>query len=264
MAYRRRWVGLWIGGMVAMAAAQAQASDPDELDRLAVVGDATDWVEDEGFGDPEAENGEYDDEFEEDFCGGDESVVDWAYMELEEGNLDEAKALLVDAIRTGTVEAWERADAHALLGEVQLRLGQDASAAHNYRRALALDPAGAGAARVGLAAVLLRSGDAAAALGEADRFIAEQCSERIVNPAGCFGALSIRAVTTLDDAVMFESMRAAELLRRPDGDAFARLIESIDPAHAPATPTAAIPATVAPAAIAPADPQPLVALTTPR
>ncbi len=137
-------------------------------------------------------------EYEEEFCGGDEpSMVDVASGELESGEPESARDILVEALRQGGIESWERPRALIVLAEAQLRLGETRHAIFNYRKGLRLDPGAGAEARVGLATALYLHGIAREAHDVAVTARSELCVQEWAAVA-CFGATSIVARTGLD------------------------------------------------------------------
>lgn len=168
------------------------------------------------------EGEDLDDEHVE-FCGGgEETVVDLAYYALE-ADPAEARRMLVDALRRGDVDEWQRGYALSYLAEAQLRLGQYRSAVINYRKALAVDPNGVTqAARVGLASALYLAGASSAAHREARTAADAVCSDRWAQ-VPCYAAQRILARTARGDA-RAEASEAAQALR----DAHEHLAASFD------------------------------------
>lgn len=201
-----------------LPAQEAPAEDADAGDVPAAAADAGDAAEGEADeGEAYAEE-EYDEEeYEgEGFCGGgEESVVDMAYYEMQDGNLARARSMLVTALREGGVDEWQRGYALATLAEVQLRLRQYGQAVVNYRKALRIDADGVGAAaRVGLATALYLRGMRAAAHEEARVAQSEVCADRY-SMAACYGAQWIIAHTSRDAS---EREQATETLGRIRAD----------------------------------------------
>ena len=167
---------------------------------------------------------EYLDE-EVEFCGGgEESVVDEAYYAMEAGDAEGARDMLVDVLRRGDVEEWERPSALVTLAEAQLRLGETRSAVVNYRKALVLYPDQTGAAaRVGLASALFVRGSRNAAYETARAVAEEVCADRWAQVA-CYGAQQIVARTSRDDDERSRAASDAHAMR----DAHANLAPSFD------------------------------------
>lgn len=167
------------------------------------------------------------------FCGGEPSIVDEAYGLAEEGELETARRILVRALKHGEVGAWEKATALAVLGEVQVRMGDFRPAAHNFRRAMELDPDYSYTpVRVGLAIALHRLGRTDEALAEARDFVQRTPTCRLADrpDVGCWVAHQLVSLVTEDTAEMFEAMRAGEQVRPADGwqaDRAARMRELI-------------------------------------
>jgi tetratricopeptide (TPR) repeat protein len=173
-------------------------------------------------------------EMEGDFCGGgEETDVDLAYYEIESGNYREARTLLQTALHDRTIEDWQRPQAFAMLGEVQLRLGAVRAAERNYRRALSIDEESAGAAsRVGLAVAMLRAGRTDAAREEARTFAEEQCFDVNADTVACYGAYEVISRASSDGFAMLDAMHQAFALRlgAPDfEEAFDRMLDAVDP-----------------------------------
>lgn len=165
-------------------------------------------------------------------CGDDEpTVVDDAAMSVDEGRYADARDELVEALQHGTVPAWQHGMALAVLGEAQLELGRARPAARNFRRALEVDAESAGtSARLGLAAALFLEGRRAQADRQARAFLDESCAEWS-DPVSCYGANYLRAFTSDDPTVMFESLAAAAKLRRANPElqrSFVQLVALID------------------------------------
>jgi cytochrome c-type biogenesis protein CcmH/NrfG len=150
----------------------------------------------------------------ESFCGGGEpSVVDEAYAEMDSGNLARARQLLVRALQSGRVDGWQRGYALAMLAEVQLRLRQYGQAVVNYRKALRIDPDGVGGTtRVGLATALLLHGARRAAHREARAARDAVCADPYAQVA-CYAALSVITRTTDDEAERTEAGALLQQLR---------------------------------------------------
>lgn len=159
------------------------------------------------------------------FCGGgDASIVDEAYYAMEAGDAEGARDLLVDVLRRGDVEEWERPSALVTLAEAQLRLGETRSAVVNYRKALVLYPEQAGAAaRVGLASALFVRGARGAAYQAARAAADEVCADRWAQVA-CYGAQQIVARTSRDDDERSRAASEARAMR----EANAELSQSFD------------------------------------
>ncbi len=154
------------------------------------------------------------------FCGGggEESQVDLAYYEMEEGRLRRARRMLVTALREGAVEQWQRGYALATRAEVQLRLRTYGQAIVNYRKALSIDPDGVTeTARVGMATALYMRGSNEAAHREARTAREELCSDQY-SIVGCFGATAIVARTSEDATERQEALDALTQLRAARAD----------------------------------------------
>ena len=131
--------------------------------------------------------------------------------------------MLVDALRNGEVDDWQRGHALAFLAEAQLRLGQPRSAVINYRKALRVDPDGLGdATRVGLATALYLTGARGAAQAEAEHAAANVCGDRW-SQVPCYAAQRILALTERGDA-----RATAELEARRLRDTHTQYAESFD------------------------------------
>ncbi len=198
--------------------AAAEAVEAAE-DTAAEAGEA---AESEEYAEEEYDEEEYEGES---FCGGgEESVVDMAYYEMQDGNLARARSMLVTALREGGVDDWQRGYALATLAEVQLRLRQYGQAVVNYRKALRIDADGVGAAaRVGLATALYLRGIRAAAHEEAVLARDEVCADRY-SMAACYGAQWIIARTSRDATERTEATETLGRIRADHPD----LAESLD------------------------------------
>jgi tetratricopeptide (TPR) repeat protein len=209
--------------MLLAAAASAQeeaaAEGPVLADEATPEGEVLEASEEESF----VEEEEYDDYSGEDFCGGgEETVVDLAYYELEAGNHARARNMLVEGLRTGTIEQWQRPYALTTLAEVQLHLGQYGQAIVNYRKALRLDPDTSMASHVGLATALYMRGSMEAARAEAVIARDALCSDQYSQVA-CFGAQAILARTATEASEREAASQAMQTIRDSQADAAEQL-----------------------------------------
>jgi len=148
------------------------------------------------------------------FCGGDESKLDEAYMLFEDEDFEGAKEVLVGALQNGEVYAWERGTALAMLAEAQLRLGEYRPAIINYRKAIEVDSDGELLeSHNGLATALYLAGRTDEALEVATAFAFDMCGDPQGAPVACYGANVMIGLLTPDDTLMFESVQNAELIR---------------------------------------------------
>ncbi len=174
---------------------------------------------------PAAEDDEdYAEEGEEDygeveFCGGgEESVVDLAYYEMQEGRLARAREMLVTALREGAVDEWQRGHALATLAEVQLRMRQYHMAVLNYQKALRADPDNLPATvRAGLATALHLRGARARAHELAAEVRDEVCDDRW-SMVECFAANAVIVETSRDAAEIEAATRSLSELRAAHPD----------------------------------------------
>lgn len=140
-----------------------------------------------------AEEEIYDEEIE--YCGGgDISLVEELYEQMEWGSPADAYTTLVAALRNGEIERYERAGAIALLGELQLRLGQPGRAIVNFRRAEAFQAGVTEPYRMALATALYLRGERRKAAEEAHAIHDRTCATRY-RETGCYGANQILART---------------------------------------------------------------------
>lgn len=214
---------LTIALLLSIAAPLAHAQDGElvaALDPSALVAtDASEtYVEDEEY----IEDEEYaEDDLE--YCGGGPmSAVDIAWDQMEYGDENVAHRGLVDALRSGGVEAWERARGITLLAELQLRRGEPGRAIVNFRRAERLEPGVTDSSRVALATALYLRGQRRAAREEAQTAHDEQCADRYAT-AACYGANLVLSRTAGDEDTRRAALEAASTLRdaNPDlADAF--------------------------------------------
>ncbi len=180
------------------------AAAPDAVADDASAEQGTDDADSE-----EEEGADSEDEYSGDFCGGEESVLDQAWSTMYDGDPREAERMVRLGLRNGTIEAWATARAHALLGEIALGDGRTRLATVEYRRALRLDAEEAGlGSRVGLAIALLRSGDAAAAVAQAQQAAAVCSANTYEDVVTCYGAYHLIGLATTDANVMLEAMHA--------------------------------------------------------
>jgi len=195
----------------------------------AIRPDAVAAAED-GFASDEVAEDEYLDEEEyldEDieFCGGGPmSVVDEVWDEMEYGDASVAYDLLVDALRHGDVEDWERGRALAILAELQLRRGEPGRAIVNFERAERLEPGVTEPSRTAIATALLLRGERRLARDEAQTAHEELCDDQYA-VAGCYAANLILARTAPRAEERVAAQQAARTLREanPDlADAFDR------------------------------------------
>ena len=176
---------------------------------------------------------EYDEEYGEEveYCGGEESIVDIAYGEYYGENIESAREILVDALKHGNVEEWNRANALALLAEIQLRMGDYRPAAYNYGRAIQVDPTlDESVLPIAQAAALHRSRRSDEAIELVRGHVREHCSAG-QSSANCHAAFGTLALLTDDPTEMFESLRSAGAIRAgsPDvEDAFETIREAIE------------------------------------
>lgn len=203
------------GGEPAIAEeAPSEAVAPDAEPAVAAEPEVapSEEASDEPQADEDYVEEEYDEEvFEgESFCGGgEESVVDLAYYEMQDGRLARARSMLVTALREGAVDEYQRGYALSTLAEIQLRMRQYGQAVVNYRKALRVDPDGVGAAtRVGLATALYLRGAARSAYAEASGVRDDVCGDPYAMVA-CYGAQWIVAHTSRDAA---ERQEATDIL----------------------------------------------------
>ena len=178
-------------------------------------------AEDVGADEEYAEDGEGEEEYGEvEFCGGggEESVVDLAYYEMQEGRLARAREMLVTALREGAVDEWQRGHALATLAEVQLRMRQYRMAILNYRKALRADPDNLPATvRVGLATALHLRGARASAHEVALEARDEVCDDRW-SMVECFAANAVIVETSRDAAEIEAATRSLSELRAAHPD----------------------------------------------
>jgi tetratricopeptide (TPR) repeat protein len=190
-----------VGGLLGEPGAEGDAGEPG------IETAVDDEGEDEGYAeDAEAEEEDYGDV---EFCGGggEESVVDLAYYEMQDGRLARAREMLVTALREGAVDEWQRGHALATLAEVQLRMRHYAQAVLNYQKALRVDPDNLPATvRVGLASALYFRGARARAHELALEVRDEVCGDRW-SMVECFAANSV-LVRTSRDAGEIEAARS--------------------------------------------------------
>ena len=153
-------------------------------------------------------------EEEVEFCGdGEETPFMLAWYEYEAQSYEGARAILVDAIKHGTIDPWDRANALTLLGEVQLRMGDYRPAVHNFRRAIEVDPSLAeSGVGFGYAMALHGIGQREEAL-ELARARAAACGADATS-ADCYGAFALVSALTGDATEMFEAMRSADSIVR--------------------------------------------------
>lgn len=218
---------LALGGI---AAPLAQAQELAALDGAvtAVAPDSDGFAEDEG--DVEDEEVYEDEEYEEDieFCGGgDMSIVDEAWDEMEYGDPQQAYETLVGALRHGEVGEWERGRALTILAELQLRRGEPGRAIVNFRRAEALEPGVTDESRVQIATALYLRGESVEAREEAQAAHDELCSDTYA-VAGCYAANLILAHTGRDPQARVAASDAAQSLRQANPD----LADAFDAADA--------------------------------
>ncbi|MCB9594726.1 MAG: hypothetical protein H6719_18545 [Sandaracinaceae bacterium] len=198
----------------------AHAQDGDgrlaTLDPELTAGDET-FAEDAGDEDQDYEDEEaYDDEDygDEDveYCGGgDMSVVDEVWDEMEYGDAGRAYENLVAALRGGEVEDWERGRALSILAELQLRRGEPGRALVNFERAERIDPGITEASRVAIATALYLRGERVQAQREAQVAHDELCSDEYA-VAGCYTAnLILARIAPAADARVAASDAAASL-----------------------------------------------------
>lgn len=183
---------------------------PEGVLGAADVGADEEYAED---GEGEAEYGAVE------FCGGgEESVVDLAYYEMQEGHLSRAREMLVTALREGAVDEWQRGHALATLAEVQLRMRQYRMAILNYRKALRADPDNLPATvRVGLATALHLRGARASAHEVAAEVRDEVCDDRW-SMVECFAANAVIAATSRDAVEIEAATRSLSELRAAHPD----------------------------------------------
>ena len=170
-------------------------------------------------------------EEEVEFCGGgEESAFMLAWYEYEAQNYEVVRAMLVDGIKHGTIDAWDRTSALVLLGEVQVRMGDHRPAVHNFGRALEVDPSlEQSGARLGYAIALHGIGRGDEALELARAHVA--ACQGDASTVDCYGAFVLLSELTSDATEMFEAMRSAEAIVRgyPEiGDEGAWLLAAIE------------------------------------
>lgn len=204
--------------VAALDVLDAAAREMNLADREAFAADEEADVDEEAYDDEES----YDEDVE--YCGGGEmSVVDLAFDEMEYGDVNTAHRDLVAGLQNGTVQAWERARGVALLAELQLRRGQPGRAIVNFRRAERMEAGVTEASRVALATALYLRGETRAAHEEASAAHDQQCSDQWAL-AACYGANIVLARTAEDDGARRAATDAATSLR----DAHPDLAEAFD------------------------------------
>jgi len=179
------------------------------------------------------------------FCGARElTTVMEAYDLFYSDEIESAREVVTEALRTGEVPPYERATALILLAQTQLRMGQPVPAAINYRRAIAHDPDHARfGTRVGLAYALELAGFHKEAREEAEGFVEEVCSaDGPSQHMACYGAHTLLSRMTEDATAMYEHLRASESHRATghgDDAAYERFRELLEPADEAIGPTVA-------------------------
>jgi len=215
--------------LAAPASALAQqgplaAIDPDAVSAVEAAADPDEFAPDEVSEEEHYDEEEYLDEDIE-FCGGGEvSLLDEVWDENEYGDAGVAYDLLVDALRTGEIEDWERGRALALLAEMQLERGEPGRAIVNFQRAERVEPGVTDPSRTALATALLLRGERRQALDEAQAAHEELCDDQYA-VAGCYTANLILARTARRADERTAALQAARTLRdaNPDlADAFDR------------------------------------------
>lgn len=196
------------------------AIDPGAVPAAEAPADEEDALAEDGYYDEDEYLGE-----DIEFCGGGPmSIVDEAWDENEYGDPGVAYELLVDALRGGQVEEWERGRALALLAEIQLGRGEPGRAIVNFRRAERFEPGVTEPSRTALAAALLRRGERREARDEARAAHEALCDDQYA-VAGCYTANLILARTAPRADERTAAAQAARTLRdaNPDlSDAFDR------------------------------------------
>ena len=205
--------------------ASAQQGDDAAVTEVAtrVDADATtrddDYAEDEGLDEEDYDDEEdYGDEDVE-FCGGgEETIVDMAYYELEADHPAEASRMMIEALREGTVADWLRPQALLTLAEAQLRTGQAGAAVLNYRKAIRSNPDDVGdSARVGLASALYLRHRPRLAHEAASEVASAVCSSRY-SQVECYAIRLVVARTSRERAERDEAVEAARQLRASHAD----------------------------------------------
>jgi cytochrome c-type biogenesis protein CcmH/NrfG len=209
----------------------ATAQDP-------LVEDAEERVDGAVAAEEYAEEEYAEEQYEEEFCGGDEwTVVDEAYQLLGSSSYEEARQVLVTALREGGVDTWRRGQALAMLAEAQLHLGEYSAAVLNYRKALRIDAHGAtSSSSVGLATALYLRGARGAAHQQAISVVDAVCGDPY-GMVGCYAAQAVIAATTRDPAERDTARATMAQLRAAHSDhaeSFDRLDQRIaTPARPP-------------------------------
>ncbi len=149
----------------------------------------------------DTEDDYYDEEdFGEEFCGGEETPYDEAYMLFDEEDFADARDVLVNALSSHDYYRDSRPAYLILLGQTQMRLGDSRHAAVNFSRAIAAAPeyADENGARLGLAVALAERGDRRRALEAATQFIDAQCATETGNATHCYIANVVLAAAGRD------------------------------------------------------------------
>lgn len=199
----------------------------------------------------EGDAGAYDDDayydeeevYEEEFCGGgEESEYDMAYMAYDGEQYEEARDVLVEALRSRSYYTEMRPAYLVLLGQTQIRLGDTRHAAVNFQRAIAAEPdqADENGARIGLAVALASHGNRRRAAEVAQQFVDTQCHGDSGRAPHCYVANVVIGNASVDgesrEKGRTEARRLAATLRDWEQNAVAYYDELFDVAGWPGTP----------------------------
>lgn len=213
----------------------APEAGAQSLDGVQVAALDEDPSGEQAFADEEGYEDEYDEDYadedyadeEMEYCGGGEmSLVDEIWDEMEYGDPASAHDTLVDALQTGDVDPWERGRALSLLAELQLRRGEPGRAIVNFQRAEHISPGVTDMSRVARATALYQWGERRQARVAARTAHEELCSDQYA-VAGCYAANLILAETERAPGERLAAADAAATLRRANPD-LANALDEVD------------------------------------
>ncbi len=190
-------IALALGAICAAPAAAQPVAEDSSSDVVA----GYDGYDEEDYGD-------------EEFCGGEESSYDDANFAFQEGDYEDARDILVTALRDEDLYGG-RAYYLVLLGQAQLRLNETRHATVNFRRAIAADTEGTYSmgARIGLAVAHLRNGQRRRAQDEATTYSDEHCAPGERATLSCYVSFVVAATTAREDEARAKSQEGARRIR---------------------------------------------------